>query len=786
MSISANSILIRFLSDNESLFEYERNINSKDYIILFDSIKRRLIAQERLNDIIKNDAHYEDMGEMHLSKYRNLPQFLYLMPRNIANNLLCDIGSYTYIKKNSTNDWMDLLGFIPPTLFIAGHIHSKTEYKLPKSLNELKFYIDNYLVQFKYTSQPVVYLPELDFLIKDEGLHDLHIHLNGSSESDIIWNFMLLHPYKTIKDYTYEFLHKTSVRKLAEQTTANFTPSKFAERLKEATRIRSFLCNIIFDDINGIDTAKYTDQTDFKFCNIFGINYNDKIFTPIIDEILFYIYVFDLLQKTENEYWACLFHHYLLIKGIIHRLSVMQHSQYGFSQFQLITENPSRYGVETFYKNRFLQLSGGSKKRFLGFVEGRFSPGNNRYDIYKLIKRICSGFDKAKSECENNELDNVELCLIAHFIKKKDWNKNIPIRHRGLRNELKKKAIALIAFVKSNQKYGKYIKGIDAAASEFDAGPEVFAPIFRLIKKKGIKNCTFHAGEDFKHIISGIRSIYEAITFLEMGHGDRLGHCTAIGINPALWLKRTGEKCIISQGELLDNLVFLWHIVRETLNKKLQDRLLNIESAISLYSSKIFGTIYHPYELVQAWELRKYDPILYLEKDRTSYYDFYKTESFEEEKTIREKFNSNNIKNILQTYHRIINTQNKYDVLVEIDSGSILNNEEILVLQDIILEMMCRKGIVIETLPTSNLRISYYKEMKEYHLKKWIGNVENSYIPPVVIGTDDPGIFSTNIYNEYARAYLHLEENDVPSHDIYNKLCYIHRNSIIYKFNKND
>lgn len=92
-----------------------------------------------------------------------------------------------------------------------------------------------------------------------------------------------------------------------------------------------------------------------------------------------------------------------------------------------------------------------AKKEFLGLFEGRFSPGNNRYDIYKLIKRICSGFDKAKSECENNELDNVELCLIAHFIKKKDWNKNIPIRHRGLRNELKKKAIALIAFVKSNQ-----------------------------------------------------------------------------------------------------------------------------------------------------------------------------------------------------------------------------------------------------------------------------------------------------------------------------------------------
>lgn len=37
-------IAIKLLSDNESLLEYEQYVNTKDYIISFEHVKRRLVS----------------------------------------------------------------------------------------------------------------------------------------------------------------------------------------------------------------------------------------------------------------------------------------------------------------------------------------------------------------------------------------------------------------------------------------------------------------------------------------------------------------------------------------------------------------------------------------------------------------------------------------------------------------------------------------------------------------------------------------------------------------------
>ena len=84
----------------------------------------------------------------------------------------------------------------------------------------------------------------------------------------------------------------------------------------------------------------------------------------------------------------------------------------------------------------------------------------------------------------------------------------------------------------NNSPFAKYIVGIDAAASEFDAPPEVFAPAFRYLKRNGFKHFTYHAGEDFYHLLGGLRCIYEAVDFLNLSYGDRIGHATAAGISP--------------------------------------------------------------------------------------------------------------------------------------------------------------------------------------------------------------------------------------------------------------
>ena len=78
-------------------------------------------------------------------------------------------------------------------------------------------FIGKALSQFAYTAQPIPFLPDLNFLIREtNGLNDLHIHLNGSTESDIIWQYMLHNPLVTLKHYETAY-RKDSVKKLGEQ-----------------------------------------------------------------------------------------------------------------------------------------------------------------------------------------------------------------------------------------------------------------------------------------------------------------------------------------------------------------------------------------------------------------------------------------------------------------------------------------------------------------------------------------------------------------------------------------
>ena len=59
---------------------------------------------------------------------------------------------------------------------------------------------------------------------------------------------------------------------------------------------------------------------------------------------------------------------------------------------------------------------------------------------------------------------------------------------------------------------------------------------------------------------------------------------------------------------------FLMKIIKESQNEQLQPASTAIESQIAEFSYKIYGNSYPPYLLVEAWKLRKYNPILYLEQ----------------------------------------------------------------------------------------------------------------------------------------------------------------------------
>lgn len=233
-------VLTQLLCDNESLFEYERNPVVK---LDFSDIHRRLIALERSKDASKSDMFYDGMGDIALKDYTELHELLWKLPQNLSCNYLKYIHGNVYVRLEKLDGWMNTITLFPPLWLIAGFfLGDFSLFKLHQT-NGIYEFVEQKLENFRYTAQPVPYVPDLDYMIRNQGgLNDLHIHLNGSTETDVLWNFMLLNKQAVFRDFHSVYYNKkTGVRKLAEQVMADFTPEKLLERLKDAKRLRNEL-----------------------------------------------------------------------------------------------------------------------------------------------------------------------------------------------------------------------------------------------------------------------------------------------------------------------------------------------------------------------------------------------------------------------------------------------------------------------------------------------------------------------------------------------------------------
>lgn len=762
--------LSRILADYESLREYEEGQFFKPNVSV-SQVLRRLIAIERSENPKLPDSYYEGYSQMLFDEdvSKNMAGLMVLLPCKWANKFLMRQQGLTYVRSEYFKEWMSLVVRVPPLWILAAHRLDEFNPDCLKSCPEtLRMIQKMNLLQFEHSAQPVPYIPDLHYFVeKEAGLDDLHIHLNGSTETDIVWSYMLRYPHRAVRNYSKAYHSKETVKKLSEQVMPGVTPQKLLERLSHAKKMREKMMVVASSAIGISGLPKQIERS------------------SLISEWMLYLLVMKVIQRDSNMLLAGMLHHYLLIKGMVHRFLVMQMSQVGFSQFQIITNNTFRDDVEQHFENRFKQLAGCSDIPFLRVIEGRFSPRESSLENRLYVARIVDGFEKAKKTCPHL-LQNAELRLVAHFIKKGDIRQGI--RQSVLREELKRKAWALHAFVnRDTQHYGKYICGIDAAASEFDARPEVFAAAYRFLRSKGFKHFTFHAGEDFYHLLSGLRTIYEAIVHLNLQAGDRLGHCTAVGILPGLWKRRVGRICYIPSGEWLDDLVFSWAMISESQSEQLQATILKLESEISTLSMRIYGCVKHPFELWDSLLMRRWCPIPQLNE--------YQINALDTPLALRAKLIEELKEHIgfplwlayfqvddqLMPLRKSI-IREQYDKPMEVNTNSLFSDSDLEELQRIILRMMAKRNIVIEALPTSNMRISYYEKLKEYHLKRWLNINEECIMPSIVLGTDDPGIFMTNIYNEYAMVYQHLDDHEFSPMKRVEVISNLQEFSKIYRF----
>ena len=824
------------LSSNEIFKTVSLNFKGTD----LTEIKRILYIVHREQHFAKPDyIHKNNLKEINdLKTIKNI----IIHSFNKFSKLFYWRGNFIYIKDEEYVNWQNIVTHIPPLSLLV--------YKLYKDNGQIKN-IDDIINQlFSSSTIPSIYNPHLEELFKNEKLSETHMHINGTTETDYVWEDALAHP-KSFYDELKESFDNMQVNELYKQIDISFSPKYIYEILSKAKTVRHYLTQVLLCNVNIEDsTVNWDNYLNISFINTpleyekiiptYGHPYAHKfsLKTFLAYEAKFLFDSFSFLDKNDNLIFTKLFYFYLLSKSIFHKVIVQQTNQYGFDQFEKITVNQIREFSEKRYYNRFTQLKGMYNQDF-EYIEARFSPKDTKIKLKKLLDGIIADYELF---CENEKKLKSkipELALVGHFIKKLDKRKVENIHtHRDypLRIELDNKAKLFIDLLKSHPKYTYYIRGIDAAGNELYARPEVFAPAFRYITKRvnllptdyffkkdeyllaskvlennkeehidiyKLKNftgyetkeseneklnryfskepelgITYHAGEDFIHLISGIRMIYEAVEFLDMPSKSRIGHATALGISPNHWINCIGDNLKISKGEWLDNLIFISFFLSE--NNELQNLNFEIKDSIDQYWKDIYDEIpLSLHYLKQVYLCRKLDPktrknennkLNELDKQE---WDYEKILSFKPSKKVLELFDKYHMPKCIEQYNKMIE--------IEIDNKWVLLLNA---LQEKMIKLLNKKNIAIETMPTSNIRISFYENYEQHHIFNWHSpqGDQDKVKPNLVVASDDPGIFMNHLRAEYSHLYQTAIKKGATQQQTISWLKELNQNAKVFRF----
>lgn len=511
--------------------------------------------------------------------------------------------------------------------------------------------------------------------------------------------------------------------------------------------------------------------------------------------------VFSLRQATQDDGLALW--HYALLRAQFCRLLVQQKEQVGFDQFQYITQNELREESEKDYAERFRQIERGHQCG-IDHIEGRFAPKPTPDKTAALLAQILRGYLRFLAEDElghvhlqipeiscrslselvkhiraleegpateysassrstatpQRSLRRLRFSLVAHFIKKQNARERRQFfgeevrsvcRDSRVRRETDQAARALVKVLRDTPGLLQFVRGIDAASNERHAAPEVFAPAFRRMRAAGVRRITYHVGEDFIHIASGLRSMMEAVRFLEFDAGCRIGHGTASGLDVGAWWKTVGPHIVMPLEDRLDDLLFARDII--LCSRGALSKLPLIDAEIQRLAQYIWqDPKVTPDDLMRAWMLRGLDPLSQenalndVEPRRRA-----EVRRFEEAKMV------DPVAHELFLRRHGIGAQSaqlkrcQEDIVINQDND-ILDEDVLRTLQGGVLSELRQRQIAIETLPSSNVRISIHDTYENHHAQNWLHPSSAVEGMPVcfTIGTDDPGIFATSLRMEYA------------------------------------
>ncbi|MHB9140858.1 MAG: hypothetical protein ACYC25_03165 [Paludibacter sp.] len=699
--------------------------------------------------------------------------------------------------------------------------------------------------------------------IFDERISELHFHLKGSSLNfDLNWLSLMNNVSRRKQDFKIlsrqlvpsvhttlvqpnNNLHEQSVKAAAIRALlVNKLKSGTTNLFEEATfdNVLSASGNeiLIYDqDIqrkidylkSSIGRRYKSDVVDYAICQRilpFEEESNESYLNSVLSGERWFMYsMFKEIYAGNPEYSALsiLFYFYIAVKSKIRQELIQVNKRIGFGNFshyerrkEIFMRDDSVY--ERLISNLAINATFNNQK--IQYLEARITPKSNSKSITDSILLVDRHIkDKAFIIKSSKPLKSKDkYYYIFHYIKtpEKYFNGSLDLKPKNWkkRSEVKKQTIGIYSARNRNPKIGNRIVAIDAANSEFGCRPEVFAQAYRFLKNSRIINrfeyikhyplqnlgYTYHVGEDFYDLVDGMRAIDEAILFLNLKIGDRLGHALVLGVDSSVYYTKKNKTILMPKQDFLDNVVWLLVVIKKFGVEVPEKLIFKLKGWYEQYFRYIFQEARpttHTY--YQSWLLRGDNPNLYTLPENEP-----RNESFWWNKYALNKFNNDidlarvniDARKLYYRYHFDSTVKERGS---ESDEYIICNDyiEMVSKLQQKMLFMLAKEHLAIETNLTSNKLIGDFQLYENHPITKFFNsglelNAEKLNSCPqinVSINTDDQGIFATSVEKEFSLMALSLikkkdnQGNSVYSPDrVYEWLGKVRRNAEIQKFKR--
>lgn len=423
-------------------------------------------------------------------------------------------------------------------------------------------------------------------------------------------------------------------------------------------------------------------------------------------------------------------------------------------------------------------------------LEMRTSPEEDLDDMQRWVKAITS--------CAK-EKPAPSMAMVFHFVKSRGGgveeglpkaggagtNADPRANPKGYRYgrffaKQKRRAISLANLLHRWPRTQFVVRGLDICSDELAIPTWVLRPLLRYVHEAADQGrrhlqsrgdpvpaplrTTVHAGEDFAHLLTGLRQIHEAVDLLDLCEGDRIGHGFALGVDPQRWALKAGRVAIPLEDRVFDlawewgwwtsrgsgadaaRLAYIERTVLDLTQHWFDDRLtpMDVEDLrAALTHVDTLADAGFPHHAPRPGASPSRTLIRYLTDART-----------------------------FQLGQTVVWTDPANEVESLVNIGTALRLE------------IARRLLAIEINPTSNLLIGDLGDLESHPLWRLCPPRPRADLPPlaITVGSDDPLVFNCRLPGEYQLLFDALAQAGLTDAEAMTWLDHVRRSGLERRF----